>query len=188
MLLDQQGIRILYDAWDPPATLERDDLLAAVRASHLIPNLKQYWNAERIWMDHYGFQRKVIENAAMVHPSRALAWHQDGGLASELYIRIWMLLTPDVCGLPDTAPTVELLPGRVPILPVGRDNFSIVPEALPDLTSAFCPVMEKGDALMFTGDVVHRTHFPPGKMAPRMALELLALPTKPNDDWIEVTA
>jgi hypothetical protein len=83
-------------------------------------------------------------------------------------ITIWIALGP--CGT--DAPGLELLT-RSP-------NELVLPSQLVDvrLRSAFAPelfwtpVLSAGDALLFSGDILHRTHVLPGMTRDRTSIEL----------------
>jgi hypothetical protein len=109
-------------------------------------------------------------------------WHQDGALGFDFMAHADGILPPDAilqmvtCWIPVVpcgvhAPGLELVTRRVEAL------FS--PERLrPDqLETRFAasefwrPALEPGDALLFRGDVLHRTHVNPGMTSDRTSIE-----------------
>lgn len=109
-------------------------------------------------------------------------WHQDGALRHDFrpplgaplpLQTLWLALTP--CGVHAPGlewadePLAELLPPA-----------ELTPEAVQARFTRFVqPVFEPGDAVRFGGGLLHRTHVPPGPLAPRTSLELRWLPPGP---------
>ena len=106
-------------------------------------------------------------------------WHQDGALHADFLatappdrllrlLTCWITLMP--CGA--SAPGLELLRQPLPGL--------LAPAALSEAQVAlhyrasdlWCPVMATGDALLFGGDTLHRSHLSPAMTAQRLSLEL----------------
>jgi ectoine hydroxylase-related dioxygenase (phytanoyl-CoA dioxygenase family) len=114
------------------------------------------------------------------------SWHQDGALRFDFKGRInqdqsegllematcWLALTP--CGL--DAPGLELI--------VDNPEVLVAPANLTDeemhrrfATESFLrPEMETGDALLFRGEILHRTHVNPSMTRDRTSLELRFFP------------
>jgi len=114
------------------------------------------------------------------------AWHQDGALRFAFFeqleaghvgtdgsgmlqmVTIWLALTP--CGV--DAPGLELIDEGVPRL-VGVDELrdEAVATRWPPARRTR-PVLDAGDALVFEGDLVHRTHVEPSMTSTRTSIEL----------------
>lgn len=104
-------------------------------------------------------------------------WHQDGSFMGEnaRAMNVWIALTD--CGGDIPTPGLELVPGRVDeILP--RDG-GLGTASIADATVLAAsrglgttrPEFAAGDALMFDGYFVHRTHLAPDMVNARYALE-----------------
>ncbi len=111
-------------------------------------------------------------------------WHQDGALgrgasastATEGLLPMltcWIALSP--CG--DDAPGLEL--ARTPDSQA-LDPFALGAFASRDPAAAWRPVLDAGDALVFAGDVVHRTHVAPHMTRDRTSLEMRFVPHQPG--------
>ncbi len=109
----------------------------------------------------------------------AHGWHQDGALHADFsatepadqllaMLTCWISLTP--CG--DDAPGLELLrkplPGLLPPAALSPSQVALHCDA----HTLWRPVMAAGDALLFGGDTLHRTHVAPAMRAERISLEL----------------
>lgn len=115
-------------------------------------------------------------------------WHQDGALGSDFrphgdaaptdnalapMLTCWIALS--ACGR--DAPGLEIVAGRqdglLPVAALGdrelRRRFAA--------STFFRPTLAPGDALLFMGDIVHRTHVTPGMRESRTSLELRFLAT-----------
>ena len=120
------------------------------------------------------------------HPSHA--WHQDGALGIDFtaagampgepesrlldVVTFWIPLAP--CGR--DAPGLELIatpPGKL----LRPDELETARLRETHAADAFVrPLMAAGDALVFGGDVVHRTHLAPSMTRARTSLELRCFP------------
>lgn len=115
------------------------------------------------------------------------SWHQDGALRFDFLahgngpfapdallnmVTCWIPLTP--CG--DQAPGLELVTQRQPGLlpPVELTEPRVRERFAPD--TFWRPVMEPGDALLFGGDILHRTHVTPAMTHDRTSIELRFFP------------
>ena len=117
------------------------------------------------------------------------SWHQDGALGFDFLafcdkpipadallnmVTCWITLTP--CGT--DAPGLELL--------TRRQESLLAPAELtePKIRERFAaedfwrPVMKPGDALLFGGDILHRTHVAPGMTKDRTSVELRFFPAR----------
>lgn len=115
------------------------------------------------------------------------AWHQDGALGFDFaahagppwpvdalleMVTCWIALTP--CGV--DAPGLELVAQRfdAPLAPADFEDSRIRARYA---SAAFRrPVLAAGDALLFSGGVVHRTHVRPEMTRDRTSLELRFFP------------
>jgi len=110
-------------------------------------------------------------------------WHQDGGLAFDYVAHpappfppdamltmatCWIALAP--CGM--TAPALELIAQRPGGLLAVTELTDARVRARYGEREFRRPVLETGDALVFAGDVVHRTHVTPGMTQDRTSIEL----------------
>ena len=115
-------------------------------------------------------------------------WHQDGALGFDFLghsdgnfppdavldmVTCWIPLTP--CG--DDAPGLELLGQRFDRLlpPADLAHARVIERFVPE--KFWRPVMEPGDALLFHGDLLHRTHVTPTMTKDRTSLELRFFPS-----------
>lgn len=118
-----------------------------------------------------------LERAPVGHAPHG--WHQDGALHADFnateppdlllhMLTCWISLTP--CG--DDAPGLELL--RKPL--TGLLSPAALSPSQVDLqhdpAALWRPVMAPGDALLFGGDALHRSHVTPAMRAERISLEL----------------
>ena len=115
------------------------------------------------------------------------SWHQDGALgvefpangseaiADEALLRMvtcWIALTP--CGI--DAPGLELVTDRVDhILEPTQLTDSAIESRWPPQRRTL-PALDAGDALVFSGDVVHRTHVFTSMTQTRTSIELRCFP------------
>ena len=111
------------------------------------------------------------------------SWHQDGALGFEFapsgdanvpadallpLVTCWIPLT--ACGV--DAPGLELVNDRVDrMLPPTQLTDGAVEQRWPTGRRTR-PVLEAGDALLFSGDVLHRTHVTPAMTRTRTSIEL----------------
>jgi hypothetical protein len=109
----------------------------------------------------------------------AHVWHQDGALHFDFVapypadallkmVTCWIALTP--CG--EDAPGMELL--RLPmtdLLPPAELDAGRIAERFP-ATAFWRPVCKPGDAIVFSGGTLHRTHVAPGMREDRTSVEL----------------
>jgi len=114
-------------------------------------------------------------------------WHQDGALgfdfmahadgrfpADALLVMMTAWIALDSCGL--EAPGLELL--RIPIqalVPPSELSDNLIRGRF-NTDSFWRPAMESGDALLFPGDILHRTHVTPHMTKTRTSLELRFFP------------
>jgi ectoine hydroxylase-related dioxygenase (phytanoyl-CoA dioxygenase family) len=115
------------------------------------------------------------------------AWHQDGALGFDFLaypdgnyppdalismVTCWIAL--DDCG--NDAPGLELITQEQPELlsPSGLTDARIRDRFLPE--HFWRPVLQPGDALLFTGEILHRTHVVPAMMHDRTSIELRFFP------------
>ena len=109
----------------------------------------------------------------------AHGWHQDGALHADFnageppdrllrLLTCWIALTP--CG--GDAPGLELLckplPGLLPPAALSPAQVDLQYSA----DELWRPTMATGDALLFGGDTLHRSHVMPAMSAERISLEL----------------
>ena len=109
----------------------------------------------------------------------AHGWHQDGALHADFHatdppdrllrlLTCWISLTP--CG--GDAPGLELLrqplPGMLPPAALSPAQVDLSYSA----DDLWRPLMATGDALLFGGDTLHRSHLAPTMSAERISLEL----------------
>ena len=113
----------------------------------------------------------------------AHSWHQDGALGFDFLafadrplppdallpmVTCWIALTP--CG--DDAPGLELAgPSRHELLPLDAVGEARV-RASPEASHGDCPVLAPGDAIVFGGGLLHRTHVTPAMRRTRTSIEL----------------
>jgi hypothetical protein len=115
------------------------------------------------------------------------SWHQDGALRFEFLraphgaleddallrmVTCWITLTP--CGL--DAPGLELVadsPQRL-LMPLELRDEAV--DAEWSAAARLRPVLAVGDAVVFTGDLLHRTHVTPGMTLGRTSIELRCFP------------
>jgi phytanoyl-CoA dioxygenase PhyH len=116
-------------------------------------------------------------------------WHQDGGLGFDYLayadgvfppdallqmVTCWIALGP--CGI--NAPGLELVKRHLDALLASGE---LKPERVATRFAAeelWRPVLEAGDALLFRGDILHRTHVTPSMTADRMSIELRFFPAR----------
>ena len=109
----------------------------------------------------------------------AHGWHQDGALHADFnasappdrllrLLTCWITLTP--CG--GDAPGLELLCKPLPSLlpPAALSTAQVNLHYRAD--DLWRPLMANGDALLFGGDTLHRSHVTPAMRAERISLEL----------------
>jgi ectoine hydroxylase-related dioxygenase (phytanoyl-CoA dioxygenase family) len=114
-------------------------------------------------------------------------WHQDGALRFDFLahsgqpfppdavlemITCWIPLTP--CGV--EAPGLELVtrPPEGLLRPADLTDERVRERFVPD--ECWRPVLEPGDALLFRGDILHRTHVTPAMTKDRTSIELRFFP------------
>lgn len=113
----------------------------------------------------------------------AHSWHQDGALGFDFpaftdrppppdallpMVTCWIALTP--CG--DDAPGLELAgPAHLDLLPLAALSEARV-RASHEALDADRPVLAPGDAIVFGGGVLHRTHVTPSMTRARTSIEL----------------
>jgi hypothetical protein len=116
-------------------------------------------------------------------------WHQDGALgfdflshpkgnfppgASLSMVTCWIALGP--CGV--ESPGLELVTQRLEglLAPADLTEERVRTQFAPE---QFCrPVMEAGDAVLFRGEILHRTHVTPEMAKDRTSIELRFFPAK----------
>lgn len=115
-------------------------------------------------------------------------WHQDGALKFDFLshpdgkfpshamlnmVTCWITL--DSCGI--DAPGLELISKRLPaLLPPAELRHEAI-QARFESARFSRPILEPGDALLFAGDVLHRTHVSPAMTKDRTSIELRFFPT-----------
>jgi hypothetical protein len=114
-------------------------------------------------------------------------WHQDGGLGFDYrshregnyppdalltMVTCWVPLTP--CGL--EAPGLELVTQRSEGLLAPAELTDERVRARFTFEDFWQPVMQPGDALLFRGDILHRTHVTPAMTKERTSIELRFFP------------
>lgn len=109
-----------------------------------------------------------------------LPFHQDQTILARRLVNIWIPL--DTCG--EDAPGLEVVygswsqllepsPPAQPRFAVERARLQVDTVAEAFGTDAFWhPVFEPGDAMLFAGATVHRTHFTPSMRADRLSIEI----------------
>jgi ectoine hydroxylase-related dioxygenase (phytanoyl-CoA dioxygenase family) len=109
-----------------------------------------------------------------------LPFHQDQTILQRRLVNVWIAL--DACG--EDAPGLEIVHGSWSRLlepsPPPQPRFAVERAQLDDsaVVGAFGagalwrPVFEPGDAMLFSGATVHRTHCTPAMRADRMSVEL----------------
>ena len=114
-------------------------------------------------------------------------WHQDGGLGFDYLVHANAPLPPDAllrmatcwialtaCGV--TAPGLELVTRRLgALLPVGELSDVRIGARFA-ANHLWRPALGAGDALVFGGDIVHRTHVTPAMTDDRTSIELRFFP------------
>jgi len=110
-------------------------------------------------------------------------WHQDGALGFDFLshqhgtfpsdallpmVTVWIAL--DSCGA--EAPGLELVTQRLETLLAPGDLTDDRVRARFAAAEFWRPVMQPGDALLFRGDVLHRTHVTPEMMKDRTSIEI----------------
>ena len=162
------------------AGLDRYALVTALAQSPIIETLRTYYGITDlpcIWnllVSAFGMEA--------AHPERAVPFHQDGGAGGQPYVRAWTLIHPE--SVADIAPGLALLPTR------GRGVLSIDPNPvsldfyrgletshdtvreIEATQPAWTPIVRLGDAVLFTGDCLHASYFPPGATVDRLALQI----------------
>ena len=114
---------------------------------------------------------------------RPHSWHQDGALGFDFahnddaafpddsLLRMatcWIALTP--CGV--DSPGIELVSARVDrLLPLTQLADSAIEQRWPASQRTY-PALEAGDALVFSGNLLHRTHVLSGMTRTRTSVEL----------------
>ncbi|MEO7151863.1 MAG: phytanoyl-CoA dioxygenase family protein [Burkholderiaceae bacterium] len=125
--------------------------------------------------------RRQVPTAATRPGSGPHSWHQDGALRHDFsraadapgqglltMLTCWIALTP--CGL--DAPGLELIrTDRLDLLTPPELRSDAIAHRFP-ASAHWRPMMGIGDALVFTGDVLHRTHVDAGMTHGRCSLEL----------------
>ena len=111
------------------------------------------------------------------------AWHQDGALGFDFMacggrrlpadallhmMTVWIALDP--CGV--ESPGLELVRGSVKMLIAPSELSDAVVRRRFHAETFWRPVMEAGDALAFSGEVLHRTHVNAEMTKTRTSLEL----------------
>ena len=103
-------------------------------------------------------------------------WHQDGAFMGGQDIRslnVWAALSD--CGI--DAPGLDLVPTRLPLLPVGTEgsnfDWSVSPAEISQHTDVpvIRPDFRAGDVMMFDHRFLHRTAGDPSMTRPRYAIE-----------------
>jgi hypothetical protein len=139
------------------------------------------WHVDECW-----WRRQYPAQAAPPH-HHPHAWHQDGALGHDFVARpggsgdaagllpvatCWIALVP--CGV--DAPGLELVrPSPARVLGLAELDDAALRQATP--SAAFeRPMLAAGDALVFGGAVVHRTHVGLAMTRVRTSLELRFLP------------
>jgi hypothetical protein len=109
-------------------------------------------------------------------------WHQDGALGVDLarqtrprrMLTAWIPLVD--CGV--SAPGLAWV---APALPSLRPPAALTPEAIQaDLAEPSAPAIAAGEAVIFVGGLLHRTHITASMAASRTSLELRVAPTSPG--------
>jgi ectoine hydroxylase-related dioxygenase (phytanoyl-CoA dioxygenase family) len=110
-------------------------------------------------------------------------WHQDGALGFDFMaatgeddllrmVTCWIALTP--CGV--DAPGLELVTDRIDHLVWPRQLADAAVAQLWPMERRVCPVLDAGDALIFDGSVLHRTHVSAAMSRTRTSIELRCFP------------
>lgn len=123
------------------------------------------------------FVRKILPQDQQTH----LPFHQDDTIARQRVLNLWIALGP--CG--ENAPSIEIVLGSGAgglLSVVGPPDHTVPVErarlAEEDVRARYAenrfirPVFAAGDALIFTGGTIHRTHSVPNMTAPRTSIEL----------------
>jgi ectoine hydroxylase-related dioxygenase (phytanoyl-CoA dioxygenase family) len=150
------------------------DVLQAVAASALHPLIEGTLGPA---------PRCNIDQSWLRHGRPPHRWHQDGALRFDFIahagrpwpadallemLTCWIALTP--CG--EHAPGLEWVDAPQPALlrPEALDDDSVAARHHPALFRR--PILAPGDALLFGGDLLHRTHLTACMTQPRSSLEL----------------
>ncbi len=116
----------------------------------------------------------------MLPDGRPLHFHQDETILGHRLLNIWVPLTP--CGV--DAPGLEVVRGSfeslletdsIPDSPLIADRHYIPEQRVLDRfpsDALYTAAFEPGDAMVFAGSTIHRTHLTPGMSRPRFSVEL----------------
>jgi len=162
------------DVWAALSDGARDRCRALVGETIVI-------DADECWV------RRQYPFGSMPSRHHSHAWHQDGALRFDFAAHrdnptpdeallpmatCWLTLTP--CGV--DAPGLELVTDRVDeLLRPGQLSEAAVDRNHP-ATTRTQPTLAAGDALVFSGDVLHRTHITHAMTATRTSVELRCFP------------
>lgn len=170
--------------------LRADEVLRAVAASAAAAPLVQalgpapWCNLAQSWLRHGRPPHGWHQDGALRHDFLAHAGRPAPADAALEMRTLWIALTP--CG--EDAPSLQWLQAPLPALlnpealtpaavaaRFGSDFGSdAMRPAMPHVTRPAMPhaVLQAGDALLFDGLCLHRTHWRPGMTQPRLSLEL----------------
>jgi len=110
-------------------------------------------------------------------PESRVPFHQDVAAFADTGVNVWTPLVD--CGV--DAPTLEVMARRTTkVFPtIGTNDAYNQTEIPPEVVYAdfapewrFYPILEVGDALLFLGSTVHRSHIAPGMTRERISLEM----------------
>ena len=175
------------EGFDPHSSSLRLDALTGIDAARLARQIGR-GDAGECWSDGVGDRPALAIERSWIRrqyapanaPERhaAHAWHQDGALCFDFLAEgrrrgqgdllamrtCWIALTP--CG--DDAPGLALCTTTYDRL-LELDELADEASAA---TNLWTPSMRAGDALVFDGSVLHRTHVAPSMRSDRTSLEL----------------
>lgn len=128
---------------------------------------------------HWSFWRRVEPDDVEEGTAYKLPFHQDQRILGKPLINLWIPLV----GAGDDAPGLEVvaqrLPGLEPTIAADTNIYgkSGVQIATEHVTTAYAsalvrPVLAPGDALMFYGTTIHRTHIAEGMTKRRDSIDL----------------
>jgi hypothetical protein len=125
-------------------------------------------------------------------------WHQDGALGFDFLshpdgdyplnallqmVTCWITLDP--CGV--EAPGLELMTEKLArLLPPAELSHGCIRERFP-AEQFWRPAMQPGDALLFSGDILHRTHVIPAMTRDRTSIELRFFPARQVPDRLDTS-
>jgi hypothetical protein len=163
-------------------TISHEQLRGADEAAAKIPRQSSYQRLAERYLE----SRELVPNHITAlrrvggdQSSSYLPFHQDEPIVGRPLLNIWIAL--DDCGIRRPGIEVVLTP-RTDILPPSPEasefaaNRVALDEALVFRTygesAVWAPAFEAGDALIFKGTTIHRTHFRPGMSGTRTSAEM----------------